>query len=139
MTVGDIHRAGILVITKLETEGEQPMNFKRWGDVREQHIERIGIDRVQVGKEKIVARIHMQPLVDKRKELRLTQHDVAERMAITIGRVSQIESGEVSGLDVLERYARALGGCLTVSINFPDVETAGDEAGTTELSTTISS
>ena len=94
------------------------MNFKRWGDVREQHIERIGIDRVQVGKEKIVARIHMQPLVDKRKELRLTQHDVAERMAITIGRVSQIESGEVSGFDVLDRYARALGGELLLTVTF---------------------
>jgi hypothetical protein len=29
---------------------------------------------------------------------------------VTVGRVSQIENGEVAGIDVLDQYVRALGG-----------------------------
>jgi transcriptional regulator with XRE-family HTH domain len=61
----------------------------------------------------------MQPLVDKRRSLHLTQKDVAEHMGITVGRVSQIEAGEVAGIDVLERYI-ALGGTLQLSASFSD-------------------
>ena len=43
----------------------------------------------------------------------LTQQQVADRMGVTKGRVSQIERGGVSGHDVLARYAAALGGRFT--------------------------
>jgi hypothetical protein len=39
-------------------------------------------------------------------------------MGITVGRVSQIESGQVSGIDVVDRYVRALGGVAEVTAVF---------------------
>jgi hypothetical protein len=41
-------------------------------------------------------------------------------MRVTIGRVSQIENGELPGIDVLDRYVTALGGLLEVVANFGD-------------------
>ena len=40
----------------------------------------------------------------------LTQQDVADRMGVTKGRISQIEQGRISGHDLLARFAAALGG-----------------------------
>jgi hypothetical protein len=34
-------------------------------------------------------------------------------MGFTVGRVSQIESGDISGIDVLDRYVTAIGGSST--------------------------
>jgi hypothetical protein len=39
---------------------------------------------------------------------------------VTVGRVSQIESGELAGIDVLDRYVAALGGLLEIVANFGD-------------------
>jgi len=39
-------------------------------------------------------------------------------MGVTVGRVSQIENGELAGIDVLDRYVRALGGDLQIVTNF---------------------
>lgn len=114
------------------------MSFTQWDDIREAHVNRIGLERLEEGKSKAALRVQAHQLRELRQFRNLTQCEVAERMGVTIGRVSQIESGEVSGLDVLERYARALGGFLTVSIDFSDVETTG-KAETTELSTTTPS
>ncbi len=61
-----------------------------------------------------------------RKSRGLTQKQVAERMGVTKGRVSQIEQGKVSGRDVLDRFARAVGGTLHQSIHF-------DDGGTTAI------
>jgi transcriptional regulator with XRE-family HTH domain len=55
-----------------------------------------------------------------RKRRGLTQREVAQAMGVTIGRVSQIENGELSGIDVLDRYVTALGGLLEVVANFGD-------------------
>jgi DNA-binding transcriptional regulator YiaG len=59
-------------------------------------------------------------LADMRKRRGLTQAQVAERMNITVGRVSQIERGEVSTQDVLQRYVAALGGTLKLIADFGD-------------------
>jgi hypothetical protein len=42
------------------------------------------------------------------------------RRRVRVGRVSQIERGEVTGVEVLARYADALGGRLRVVIDFGD-------------------
>lgn len=94
--------------------------FKKWSEVKATHVERIGIERIQNRVARLTLALHMQPLVDKRKSLHLTQKDVAEHMGITVGRVSQIEAGEVAGIDVLERYINALGGTLQLSATFSD-------------------
>jgi hypothetical protein len=39
-------------------------------------------------------------------------------MGVSVGRVSQIESGDISGIDVLDRYVAALGGLLEIVANF---------------------
>ncbi|MFI5913751.1 transcriptional regulator [Dactylosporangium sp. NPDC051541] len=44
----------------------------------------------------------------------------ADRMGVTKGRVSQIAQGQVSGQEVLARYAVALGGRLHQAIHFED-------------------
>lgn len=59
-------------------------------------------------------------LADMRKRRGLTQEQVATRMGITTGRVSQIESGDVSTQDVLNRYINALGGTLKLIADFGD-------------------
>jgi transcriptional regulator with XRE-family HTH domain len=48
----------------------------------------------------------------------LTQQQVADRMAMSKGRVSQIERGKVSGQEVLAHHATALGGRLHQAIYF---------------------
>lgn len=55
-----------------------------------------------------------------RKRRGLTQRQVAQRMDITVGWVSQIENGELAGIDVLDRYVAALGGLLEIVANFGD-------------------
>lgn len=63
-------------------------------------------------------------LAEVRKALKLTQQQVAERMGVTKGRVSQIERGLISTQDVLARYAEALGGRLQQAIYFPSGDIA---------------
>jgi transcriptional regulator with XRE-family HTH domain len=55
-----------------------------------------------------------------RKSRGLTQRDVAAAMGVSVGRVSQIEGGEVASVEVLGRYADAVGGRLRVVIDFGD-------------------
>jgi DNA-binding XRE family transcriptional regulator len=61
-------------------------------------------------------------LAEMRQERGFTQSQVAERMGVTKGRISQIESGQVSGQDVIARYVEALGGNLVVVAVFGDGE-----------------
>ena len=44
----------------------------------------------------------------------------ATRMGVTVARVSQIESGDVSTQDVLNRFITALGGTLKLIADFGD-------------------
>lgn len=59
-------------------------------------------------------------LAEMRKRRGLTQEQVAIRMSITTARVSQIENGDVSTQDVLNRYITALGGTLKLIADFGD-------------------
>jgi len=59
-------------------------------------------------------------LAEMRKRRGLTQEQVATRMGISIARVSQIERGDVSTQDVLNRYITALGGTLKLIADFGD-------------------
>jgi DNA-binding XRE family transcriptional regulator len=54
-------------------------------------------------------------LAEMRKRRGLTQEQIATRMGVSVGRVSQIESGDVSTQDVLNRFVTALGGTLKIS------------------------
>ena len=59
-------------------------------------------------------------LAQMRKRRGMTQEQVAERMGVSVARVSQIESGDVSTQDVLSRFVAALGGTLKLIADFGD-------------------
>ncbi|WP_239374661.1 helix-turn-helix transcriptional regulator [Frankia sp. Cj5] len=59
-------------------------------------------------------------LAELRKRRGLTQADVASRMDVSTARISQIENGDVSTQDALQRYVAALGGTLKVIVDFGD-------------------
>jgi DNA-binding XRE family transcriptional regulator len=99
--------------------------YTRWKDVRAAHVERAGGEEaVEAGKQELLATVQGHRLAEIRRSRGLTQQQLAERMGVTKGRVSQIEQGKVSGLDVLARYAAALGGRLHQSIHFEDGDVA---------------
>lgn len=96
-------------------------NYARWADIRDEHVERAGGEEaVAEGKRELLAAVIGHRLAEVRRARGLTQQQVAERMGVTKGRVSQIEQGKISGQEVLARYAAALGGRLHQAIYFDD-------------------
>ncbi len=96
-------------------------SFAAWRDIRAEYVHRAGGEPVvEAGKQEILAQVVGQRLAEVRRSRSLTQQQVADRMGITKGRVSQIERGRVSGQDVVARYAAALGGRLHQAIYFDD-------------------
>jgi len=69
-------------------------------------------------KERMLAEVRAYKLRELREMLVLTQTDVAETLAISQKRVSEIERGQVdfTKVDTLRRYADALGGTLRVEV-----------------------
>lgn len=96
------------------------MSTVRWSDVRAKHVGAIGEAEVERGKAGLLAKIRAHRLAEMRKRRGLTQRQVAETMGVTVGRVSQIENGELAGIDVLDRYVHALGGALQIVADFGD-------------------
>ena len=84
-------------------------------------MERAGGEQsVEEGKQELLAAVVGHRLAEVRRARGLTQQQVAERMGVTKGRISQIEQGKISGQDVVARYAAALGGRLHQAIYFDD-------------------
>jgi DNA-binding XRE family transcriptional regulator len=96
------------------------MTTVRWSEVRDKHVSAIGADDVERGKARLLAQVRAHRLAELRKRRGLTQRQVAQSMGVTVGRVSQIENGELAGIDVLDRYVTALGGDLQIVANFGD-------------------
>lgn len=96
------------------------MSTKRWVDVRDKHVEAAGVEVVAEHSERMLTRVRAHSLAGVRRRKGLTQKDVAEAMGVSVGRISQIEHGDLSGLDVLDRYVQALGGQLGVVATFGD-------------------
>lgn len=72
------------------------------------------------GREQLRAELRGAQLADMRKRLGVSQRMLAERMGITQARVSQIEHGQIGGLDIVRSYVTALGGKLEVVADFGD-------------------
>jgi helix-turn-helix protein len=96
------------------------MAARRWSEVRDRHVEAIGEEKVEAGKDRLLAQVRAHRLAEIRRSRRLTQREVAAAMRVTVGRVSQIEAGDISGIDVLDRYVAAIGGTLELVANFGD-------------------
>lgn len=100
-------------------------SYVKWSDIRAEHVARAGGEEaVAEGKARLRAEMIGYRLAELRKARGLTQQQVAERMGVTKGRISQIERGKVSGQEVLARYATALGGRLHQAIYFDDGDIA---------------
>ena len=97
----------------------------RWRDIRADQVARAGGETaVQTATDELLAEMIGHRLAEVRKARGLTQQQVADRMGVTKGRVSQIEQGKVSGQDVVARFAAALGGRLHQAIYFDDGDVA---------------
>jgi len=95
------------------------MATKKWADVRAGIVQELGGEvAVAEAHQRNQAYIDAHRLAERRTSLGLTQAEVAERMGVTKSRVSQIERGEVSTVDVIARYVQALGGHLQISAVF---------------------
>ncbi len=93
----------------------------KWSDIRPQVVAELGGEQVAAqAHRRQQAYIDAYRLAERRTALGLTQAEVAERMGVTKGRVSQIERGEVSTVDVIARYVQAIGGQLQVAAIFGD-------------------
>jgi DNA-binding XRE family transcriptional regulator len=74
----------------------------------------------EASREQLRAELRGAQLAETRKRLGITQKLLAERMGVTQARVSQIEHGQIGGLDTLRSYVVALGGTLDVVADFGD-------------------
>jgi DNA-binding XRE family transcriptional regulator len=100
-------------------------SYVRWADIRAEHVQRAGGEQaVEAGKQELLAEMLGHRLAEVRRARGLTQQEVAQRMGVTKGRVSQIEQGKISGQDILARFAVALGGRLHQAIYFDDGDIA---------------
>ncbi|CAL9304674.1 MULTISPECIES: helix-turn-helix transcriptional regulator [unclassified Streptomyces] len=79
-----------------------------------------GGDEFLRGAERMLAEARGWRLAEMREERGFSQAQIAQRMGVTKGRVSQIENGQASGTDVVSRYVRALGGSLVMVAVFDD-------------------
>ena len=89
------------------------------------HLERAvadagGPEEFEAGVGRLRDRAQAWRLMEMRKHRGLNQAQVAERMGISVARISQIEAGDVSTRDVLDRYVSALGGTLMIIADFGD-------------------
>lgn len=97
------------------------MATKKWSDVRPGVVADLGGESlVEHASRRNQAWINAYRLAERRTDLGFTQAEVAERMGVTKSRVSQIERGEVSTVDVISRYVEAIGGHLQISAVFGD-------------------
>lgn len=97
------------------------MSTAKWSNIRSELISQAGGEDALAGA-RIAQQAHIDGhrLAERRQALGLTQSDVAKLMSVSKGRVSQIENGAVSTVDVIARYVSALGGSLQVSAVFGD-------------------
>jgi DNA-binding XRE family transcriptional regulator len=100
-------------------------SFVSWKDIRTEHVERAGGEAaIEAGKRELLAEVIGHRLAEIRRARGMTQQQIADKMGVTKGRVSQIEQGKIAGQDVLARYAAALGGRLHQAIYFDDGDIA---------------
>jgi DNA-binding XRE family transcriptional regulator len=96
-------------------------NFPKWDEVRADIVaDAGGEEAVSEAHLRNQTRIDAHRLAERRRELGLSQTEVAERMGVSKSRVSQIEGGDVSTMDAIARYVQALGGEIQISAIFGD-------------------
>jgi DNA-binding transcriptional regulator YiaG len=95
-------------------------NYSKWSDVRAKGRAadlRSAAEQAAgkaVARERQEAYIRGQQLAEIRQAAEITQADLAISLGVSQARVSKIEHGENSGIDVVRAYVDALGGHLDV-------------------------
>jgi DNA-binding XRE family transcriptional regulator len=59
-------------------------------------------------------------LAEMRAAAGMTQAELAEALSVSQARISKIEHGEISGIDVVRAYVAALGGSIDVIVRLGD-------------------
>ena len=71
-------------------------------------------------RERREAYVRGHQLAEMRTAAGLTQAELAEALGVSQARVSKIEHGEISGIDVVRAYVAALGGTIDVVARIGD-------------------
>ena len=96
------------------------MTARNWREVRAEA--NLDAERVAEHERRMLAEVRAARLAEVRKQLEMTQTQLAERMHVSQARVSAIENGDVEAAEVgtLRNYIAALGGKLEIVANFGD-------------------
>lgn len=74
----------------------------------------------RVARERLDAYVRGHQLAEMRKAAGMTQAGLAELLNVSQARVSKIENGEISGIDVIRAYVAALGGTVDLIATLGD-------------------
>jgi transcriptional regulator with XRE-family HTH domain len=87
---------------------------KKHGPIDSERVNRL------VGK--LEAEIRAYRLKELRKELNITQVELAQLLHVSQNRISRIEHGDIekSQVDTLRKYVEAVGGTLTIEVQVGD-------------------
>jgi DNA-binding XRE family transcriptional regulator len=101
-------------------------NYSKWSEVRARGRAadaRTG-DEQAVGKaaarERREAYVRGHQLAEMRTTAGVTQAELAATLGVSQARISKIEHGEISGIDVVRSYVTALGGSIDVVVRLGD-------------------
>jgi DNA-binding XRE family transcriptional regulator len=100
--------------------------YAKWSEVRAAGRETDPRSVEEQAAGKIAARdrreayVRGHQLAEMRTTAGLTQADVADALGVSQARVSKIEHGEVSGIDIVRAYVAALGGSIDVVARLGD-------------------
>ncbi|MEH0635943.1 helix-turn-helix transcriptional regulator [Streptomyces bottropensis] len=95
-------------------------SFHSWDEVKDEVFDADDLDEIMAGARRMVAEARAHRLAEMRRQLGLTQREVADRMHVRQERVSAIERGRTESAEVgtVAAYVEALGGELEIVANF---------------------
>jgi predicted XRE-type DNA-binding protein len=93
---------------------------RSWADLYEQLYDADEHAEIEQLKPRLLSELKAHRLAQAGKGRNLTQRDAVAAMGVSAGRVSPIKRGEVACAEVLDRYAKAVGGRFRVVIEFGD-------------------
>ncbi|MBU6265585.1 MAG: helix-turn-helix transcriptional regulator [Actinomycetales bacterium] len=74
--------------------------------------------QVEAHKKRMMAEVRAYRLKELRKELQITQVELAQQLHVSQNRISRIEHGDIekSQVDTLRKYVEAMGGTLRIDV-----------------------
>ncbi|MFF9570569.1 type II toxin-antitoxin system RelE/ParE family toxin [Streptomyces sp. NPDC014685] len=101
-------------------EGHVEVTTFPWDEVKNEVFDAEDLEEIERGAQRMVAAARAHRLVEMRKQLGLTQSEIADRMHVRQERVSAIERGRTTATEVgtIAAYIAALGGQLEIVANF---------------------